>query len=172
MVTGAHWLSIWDAIDLVMERDQLSIGAAQATLCEAGASGMVRTMHGRTPLEAALWRHGVMDLDEGELIVHGGMLRYRPQVSAEDLAYWLANRAKATTAPRKARRTSGPKPVKARDDAVAFRLAAGERPALNVVWKAFCHSVRIDCNAKASDRGFSDRAIRREVERRLTQTRV
>jgi hypothetical protein len=39
------------------------------------------------------------------------------------------------------------------------RKDAGERPGINVQWKVFNQRIREDCNATATDRGYSDERL-------------
>jgi hypothetical protein len=98
-----HWLDIGDAVALIQRKLTTSIGAAQAALCEACASGSVRSRYitlgwNRTPMPAAWWRGGTIDLDRGG-VMHGGSSTPKVQINADDLRYWLQEH-----------RASGPSP--------------------------------------------------------------
>lgn len=55
--------------------------------------------------------------------------------------------------------------IKHRDlaDVVKARIASGHRPGVNEPWDRFCDQVRESCGAKANDRGFGDKTIKRIV---------
>lgn len=96
--SGRHWVDIWAAVAMVRKRLGCSVGAAQALLCEACASRMVRWRRGDSrfaipiglscPLTREVWRSAHIDLNEGQ-VVHG-QARYRVEISKSDLAYWLS----------------------------------------------------------------------------------
>jgi hypothetical protein len=56
-------------------------------------------------------------------------------------------------------------PIKHQDlaDAVRTRIASDHRPGVNEPWDRFCDKVRESCGAKADDRGFGDKTIKRIV---------
>jgi hypothetical protein len=107
MAGKERWLNIWDAANLVMTRLKVSVGAAQARLCEACASGMVRwrradwrySMHigiDHSLLTRDVWRRAHIDLDEGE--VADGHRRFAVAISNEDLHFWLLQELKGNWA--------------------------------------------------------------------------
>jgi hypothetical protein len=175
-----QWLDVREAVDLCRAKTGGSIGAAQAKLCKACASGEVRfresaatrrlydlTLAGGGPLARSAWTVAEIDLKAGEVIVHHRRFR-GVQISAEDLCYWLepqsdrpevaGSATEAKAAP--ARAAPGPKRVTSRDNAIRKRLEAGERPSNLKTW---CHEIRVACGATESTRGFSDETIRKRT---------
>ena len=113
----ADWLYIPQAVQILAERLELSIGAAGATLCDACASGSVRislcdddwptdgfivpirTMPGSLGRSQRLTRHvwAQAHIDRDAVVSDSG--RYEAvRISRQDLAFWLSQRLNRTSA--------------------------------------------------------------------------
>jgi hypothetical protein len=159
-MTDEEKIGFYLAAEEIRGRLGLSRGAAEKKLRELCASGEVRSWkqpytivrgepQGEGPPERIVpseWRTVEVDLaidaDGCENFVN---------VSKEDFEYWL----------------TGIKAMSQRDAAILKRLRAGERPP-KVPWKKFCNAIRTDAGGSTNGRlarGFSDKQIRRTVEK-------
>jgi hypothetical protein len=159
-----EWINFYLAADKICERLGLSRGAARKTLQELCASREVRSQkqpysmvgnefQGEGPpvqILPAEWR-----TTEVDLTIDADGCRYLVDVSKEDFEYWLGNQTAI-------------KALSPRDAAILKRLRAGERPPKVVPWKKFCNDIRRDAGGLTNGRparGFSDKQIRRTVEK-------
>jgi hypothetical protein len=189
-----RWLSIDEAAAAIRSRLGISVGAAQATLIEACASGQVRSRELKSQdyiftIPAGDWVGAYVEFSTGQMFPSGKFQYGQPptdlhdenetygtngiiEISKHDLDCWLneqedSEASDAATNPRDQAIAA----TKPRDQAISKRLEGGNSPPDNISWKQFCDLICdvadgwIDKPNGRYKRGFSPKTIMRLVKR-------